>query len=189
MKTLLSLVSLFAVIHSAVGSAGKTREEAVFLFENRKVTLDVPEPITLSSTKDDSGVVLVRLANPSDTLSMDIRFLPDPDGQFASARTRKEFINQMFNDYVGTSSEKAMQFEELDPRVGAGTYCVFTDANLVGKTKLPPGEYLHLTSGLKAWPGVVAVFRFFSNDTTSSDYQTVMKMLRESVHEKPVPLR
>ena len=82
-----------------------------------------------------------------------------------------------------------MQFEELEPRTGAGTYCVFTDANLIGKAEVPAGEYLHLTAGLKAWPGVVAVFRLFSNETDSPEYQALMKTLRESLLERPVPLR
>lgn len=82
-----------------------------------------------------------------------------------------------------------MQFEELEPKTGAGTYCVFTDAALVGRSTLPPGEYLHLTAGVKTWPGVVVVFRLFSNDVNSSEYRAILTMLRESLQEKPVPLR
>lgn len=83
-----------------------------------------------------------------------------------------------------------MQFEELRPKVGAATYCVFTDAKLVGKPpgEYPPGEYLHVTAGVKAWPGIVATFTLFSNDTKSEAYQALLKVLRESVHEKPAPL-
>jgi len=66
---------------------------------------------------------------------------------------------------------------------------VFTDAKLRGRSSLPPGEYLHLTVGLKAWPGVVAVFRIFSQDTTSAEYQAILGLLRESVEERAVPLR
>jgi hypothetical protein len=129
------------------------------------------------------------LADPKERFSLDCVFLPDPEGELGSARGRAEKLVEMFNSYVESSKEKGMRFEELEPRTGAGTYCVFTDVNLVGKTQLPPGEFLHLTAGLKAWPGVVAVFRFFSNDTTSPEYQGVLKMLRESVDEKPVPLK
>ena len=39
----------------------------------------------------------------------------------------------------------------------------------------------------KAWPGVVAVFTLFSNDTTSKEYQGVMNMLRDSVEEVFAP--
>jgi hypothetical protein len=120
---------------------------------------------------------------------MDIVFLPDSENRFANARARKEQMFDLFQEYVGSSTEKAMQFEELEPRTGAGTYCVFTDTNLVGKTTLPPGEYLHLTAGLKAWPGAVAVFRLFSNETKSDAYQAAMKLLRESLEERAVPLK
>src|SRR5258706_8208920 len=143
MKTSLSILLLFAVSLPAAGADPKTREETVFLFENRKVTVDVPLTLSFTSAKDDAGSVLIKLADPNDTLSMELRFLPDPEGRFANARARKDLMNDMFNDYVESSTEKAMQFEELDPRTGAGTYCIFTDANLVGKTNRPPGEYLH----------------------------------------------
>ena len=91
-----------------------------------------------------------------------------------------------FPDHIFPQS--LLQFEELDPRVGSGTYCVFTDARMVGK-KIPRGEYLQTTTGLKAWPGVVAVFTLFSNDTTSPEYREVMTMLRESVTEARPPQR
>jgi hypothetical protein len=66
---------------------------------------------------------------------------------------------------------------------------VFTDAALVGKAELPPNEYRHLTAGVKAWAGVMVVFRLFSNDTASEAHRAAMRVLRESVEERPVPLR
>ena len=104
-------------------------------------------------------MIAVKLSDEKESVTIDIQFLPDPEGRFANARARKELMHDMFVEYVDSSNEKAMQFEELEPRTGAGTYCVFTDTKLVGKTELPPGEYVHLTNGIKAWPGVVAVFR------------------------------
>jgi hypothetical protein len=185
----ISFLLLVAAIFSAGSAAAFAREEAVLLFENRKVTTDVPDALKVTSSKDEDGIVLLKLADSKDAVSMEIRFLPDPEGRFASARARKELMAEMFNEYVESSTEKAMQFEELEPKAGAGTYCVFTDASLVGKTNLPPGQYLNLTTGLKAWPGVLAVFRCFSNDTTSAEYRALMKMLRDSVQEKPGPLK
>ncbi len=164
----------------------KPQEETVFLFQNRKVTVLVPDGFGFASNKSDRGIMTLELVDPKDRVRMQITFLPDLEGRFAAARTQKEFMNETFHDFVDTSVEKAMQFEELEPKTGSGTYCVFTDAKLVGKTKLPPGEYLHSTAGLKTWPGVVAVFTVFSNEITSKEYQSVMTMLRQSVQEKPV---
>lgn len=191
MKPSLTLVLLLGCLITPVPAAMRLQpaEEIVSLSQNRKLAIAVPPGLVLSSDTDERGVVMVRIGHPQNRVSLDLIFLPDPDERFKNARTRKEMMNEQFDEYVGSSAEKAMQFEELEPRVGAGTYCVFTDAKWVGKTDLPPGEYLHVTAGLKAWPGVVAIFRLFSQDTTTAEYVALMKMLRESVHERPVPLR
>ncbi|MBL9189230.1 MAG: hypothetical protein JNK23_17240 [Opitutaceae bacterium] len=191
MKSPLPLL-LFALAASwpAVASPpAKAREEAVFLFENRRVVVAVPEGFGSSLTRDENGMAVLQITDPKERYSLELRFLPDPDGRFATSRARREQMVEMFSEHVGASTEQGMQFEELEPKSGAGVYCLFTDAKLVGHSKLPPGEYIHLTAGLKTWRGVVAIFRFFSNETTSAEYQAVMKMLRESVHEQPAPLR
>jgi hypothetical protein len=185
----LLLGALLAAAVPAGAAETKAREESVFLFENRRVAIAVPEGFGSALGQDENGMMILRLADPKEKFSLELRFLPDPDGRFASARARREQMVEMFSDMVGASTEKGMQFEELEPRTGAGSYCVFTDAALVGRTKLPPGEYIHVTAGLKSWRGVVAIFRLFSNETTSAPYAALMKMLRESMHEKPLPLK
>ncbi len=187
LKFVLPFVALVSVLEA--GAKLQRHEETLGLFDNHRLTIAVPNGFTYEANHADSGVAQVKLADAGNHVSMDIVFLPDPEDQFKNARSRRELINDEFNEFVETSSEKAMQFEELEPRSGTGTYCVFTDAKLVGKTDLPAGEYLHLTAGLKAWPGVVAIFRLFSNDTKSAEYQAAMAMLRESVQERAVPLR
>ena len=189
MKTSLWVLFLLPATTLVAGVELKSRQETILLFENRRLTIALPDGFECVPGKDESGMITLKLADQKEKVSGEVKFLPDPEGRFTNARARKDLMNEMFFDYVGSSSEKAMQFEELDPRVGAGTYCVFTDSSLVGKTPLPSGEFLHLTAGLKAWPGVVAVFRFFSNDTASAEYQAVLKLLRESVQEKPAPLK
>lgn len=179
----------FVVVSILTAFATPSREEAIFVFENRKLSIAVPSGFGFASGKDEDGVVNVKLADPRDRVSVELRFVPDPESRLVNARARKEFINQLFNEYVDSSTEKAMRFEELDPSSGAGTYCVFTDSSLVGKAELPRGEYIHLTTGVKVWPGVAAIFRCFSNDITSAEYAAVLKMLRESVHERAVPLK
>lgn len=162
----------------------KSKEETVFLFENRKVAIAVPEGCGFASDKDDEGTMAVQIADPKNKVRAEIVFAPDPEQRFARATDRQEKMVDMFQRFVGDSVEKAMQFQELEPTVGAGTYCVFTDAKLAAEKKVPEGEYLHFTTGLKSWPGVVAVFRIFTNDTASKEYKGVMAMLRESVAEK-----
>ena len=168
----------------------KARDELLVLFGQRRVTLAVPAGFVFSSDKDERGLITARLADPKEKITLEISFLPDSDGEAATPRGRKEFLVQTFQRYVAASVEQAMQFEELEPRAGAGTYCVFTDQDLVGKTKLPPGEYLYSTTGVKAWRGCLAVFTLLSQSTTSDEYRSAMKLLRESLVEPPLtPLR
>jgi hypothetical protein len=189
MKTLLRLLPLFVFGALFARPTPKPHEEIVFLFENRKVTVAVPDGFGTATSKDSNGIITLRLADLKEHFSLECIFLPDPEGEFTNARARKEKLVEIFDNYVASSKEKGMQFEELEPRTGAGTYCVFTDSVLLGKPQVPRGEFLHLTAGLKAWPGVVAIFRLFSNETNSAAYQSVLKMLRESVDEKPAPMR
>jgi hypothetical protein len=184
MKLLLHLALLFTfALGVPARAAAKPQEETVFLFENRRVIVLVPDGFGFASTKDPRGMMTVEIGHPKDKVRLTITFLPDPEQAFMTARTRKEFINEQYGEFVESSVEKAMQFEELDPKFGAGTFCVFTDEKLVGKSKFPPGEYLHFVSGVKAWPGVAAVFRLFTNDTQSKEYQAILAMLRTSVAE------
>jgi hypothetical protein len=168
----------------------KARDEVLVLFGQRRVTLAVPAGFMFSSDKDERGLITARLGDPQEKISLQISFLPDTAGEFATPRGRKEFLVQTFQRYVAGSVEQAMQFEELEPRAGAGTYCIFTDQDLVGKTSFPPGEYLHATTGLKTWRGCLAVFTLMSNSTSSDEYRAAMRLLRDSLVEPPLtPLR
>jgi hypothetical protein len=188
MNTPIRFVS-FALIATAVTWAGPKREESLTVFENRKIAIAVPDGFSFKTNSDELGLTVVQLAAAQDKVTASLVFLPDPDRQFSTTRGRAEKMVEEFQEFVDGSVEKAMQFDELEPKGGAGTYCVFTDAKLVGQKDLPPNEFHYLTCGLKSWPGVVVVFRVFSNDTTSTEYQAVMKMLRESVVERTVPLK
>lgn len=164
----------------------KARQETLILFEQRRVAIAVPEGFVFASNKDERGLISAHLADPKDKISLQISFMPDRDGEYATARARKELMVQSFQQYVSGSVEGAMQFEELEPRAGGGTFCVFTDASLVGKTKFPPGEYLNSTTGIKSWRGCFAVFTLLSNDTKSDEYVAAMKILRDSIAELPL---
>ena len=188
-RILLPLLGLLSFVCTFPLFAAAQREESVLIFESRKVAVAVPPGFTFASARDEAGLINLNLAETANKLSLHLVFVPDPEERATQARARKEQMVELFDSFVAGSVEKAMRFEELEPRRGAGTYCVFTDASLAGAASYPPGEYLHLTAGLKAWRGVLVVFRLFSNDTTSAPYQAAMKLLRDSVEERPVPLR
>ncbi|MEI6463095.1 MAG: hypothetical protein WCQ89_00135 [Verrucomicrobiota bacterium] len=180
---------IFLLSGLMIFAAGLVHEESVLIFGARKISFVPPDGFTVAKGRDNAGEIALRLSDAKERHSLEIAFLPDAEARQTSPRARREMMNDLFREYVGSSQEKGMQFEELEPRAGAGTYCVFTDVSLIGKAEVPAGEFLHLTAGLKAWPGVVVVFRLFSNDTDSPEYRALMKTLRESLLEKPVPMR
>ena len=181
--------SLLLAIIAVPSLPAAQREEVVALGEGRRVTVAVPAGFTFAQARDAEGLPHSVLNDTVRGVSLDLAFVPDPEGQALRLRGRNERMVEFFQEHVAASVEKAMQFEELTPRRGAGTFCVFTDAALVGKAELPPNEYRHLTAGVKAWAGVMVVFRLFSNDTNAEAYLAAMRLLRESVEERPVPLR
>lgn len=194
MKSLLAHVSLFMVLAAcALGAAKRAPQEkpeqSIPLGEGRSVHVALPEGFTMSPVMDAGGVPQVHFRDRNGQISGELTFLPDAEGQFSDAFSRRELMHQMFQEFREGSVEEAMQFEELKPKVGQATYCIFTDRKLVGQTELPPNEYLNVTLGVKAWPGAVALFTIYSNGTKSPVYAATMTMLRESVHERVAPLR
>ncbi len=173
----------------AVASAAAQREESVELAPGRRVTIAVPPGFRVERPAAPSAPPELRLQDAAGGVSLELAFLPDPEGQAATPRARRERMVELFEEYVAGSVEQAMRFEELEPRRGAGTWCLFTDRALVGRAELPPHEYRLLAVGVKAWPGVMVVFRLFSQDAAGPAHQAAWRVLRESVEERPVPLR
>ncbi len=181
---------LFALAAGAIPAApAAQREEVVALPDGRRVIVGVPAGFKFGQSRDSGGAPRAALNASDGAASLELSFLPDPDGKALRLRGRNELMVEFFQEYVAGSVEKAMEFTELSPRRGAGTLCVFTDAALVGKTDLPTNEYHHLTVGIKAWEGVMVVFRLFSQNVKSESHLAALRLLRESVGERPVPLR
>jgi hypothetical protein len=169
--------------------AAAQREEILELAPGRRVTLAVPPGFAVERPADPAAPPELRLRDAAGTVSLDLAFLPDPEGRAATPRARRERLVELFEEHVSASVEQAMRFEELEPRRGAGTWCLFTDRALVGRAELPPNEYRLLAVGVKALPGVMVVFRLFSQDAASPAHRGAWGILRESVEERPVPLR
>lgn len=180
-------VSLLAAPWSV--SAAAQREEILEFAPGRRVTIAVPPGFVVESARDPAAPPELRLRDAAGTVSLDLAFLPDPEGRAATPRARRERLVELFEEHVSASVEQAMRFEELEPRRGAGTWCLFTDRALVGRVELPPNEYRLLAVGVKAWPGAMVVFRLFSQEADSPAHRAAWALLRESVEERPVPLR
>jgi hypothetical protein len=185
MKAFLLLLAGLAV--GGAGSVALAREETLALFENRRVSIAVPENFTYASGHDPRGLTTVKITDPGLKVELVVSFLPDPDGRLAKEDDQRAFVADTSLSYARDSVEKDYDFKNLAPRSGTGMYCVFTDSTLVKKLPVPPGDYLKVTTGLKAWPGYFFIFTLLSNDTSSDEYQAAMKLLRQSFEELPPP--
>lgn len=188
-----TLLLVWLVLLPAATPAAQ-RETLLTAFDQRKVAVIVPEGFNLTRASEaPRGLNAVTIDRPDGAIALHLYFIPDPTGGelVQSARARKEFLVSQFQDYVAASTEAAMQFEELDARgASSGTYCAFTDSSLLGKTQLPPNEFLHVTVGLKAWPEGCVMFKLFSNDLTSPHYRALLDLLRDGLQLKPLtPLK
>lgn len=181
---LLTLAFSLAGASDVVG-APKERKESVFLFENRQVVFAMPPDYGMSMSKDERGMFTVIIADKKDRAALQMTFLPDPDGRFALERERKEFIFEAAQELIASSVEKTMRFEDLQSKIGKGTFCSFTDEAMVGKKKLPADARPCSTTGVKAWPGVVAAFTLVSSGPATKEHQVLMALLRDSVEEAP----
>lgn len=182
----MKIMRLFAFASLALLTAAtplSAGEESVLLYEDRRVTISVPEGFEYRRVVDKRGPTFA-ITDRQLNVVLTVTLVPDLEGNFTAARARKEFLVDNFHEYLESSVEQAMQFEEMSPRAGACTYCVFTDAHLVGRKEMPPNEYLYATIGIKTGPGFAGIFTLLSNDTSSKEYRAALKILSDSVQVK-----
>ena len=177
----LALFSLLA-IDARLLAKDPARTETLFLFQNRRVAIAVPEGYVYSSGRDARGIITAKLVDPKQKLELQVSFQPDADGRLATEAGQMAFLAQVCRPYVDGSVERSYNFKALEPNRGSGTYCVFTDAGLVGKEP-PKGEFVNVTTSVKSSPGLAIIFTLLSNDTASKEYQAALKLLKESFEE------
>src|SRR5215813_6748006 len=97
-----------------------------------------------------------------------------------SLKTQAEIeaaVKKMSASYVEGSVEKTNTVRRLQPKSGAGAYCVFTDADLAGVAQLRPGQFRHITLGLVKVGDYVFIVRGYSNSKDGDDYKAMLSVL------------
>ncbi len=178
--------SLAIASSAALCAKEKSRDETLIL-DTHRVIISVPEGYVYSSGRDEQGVLMAKITDAKEKIDLQVRFEPDPTGRLGGEAQQMEFLATVCQQYAEGSIEKGYAFKPLEPHRGSGTYCAFTDASLIGKQPVPKGEYLHITQGVKVSSGWVLVFTVLSNDTTSKEYQTALKLVKESFEEATAP--
>jgi hypothetical protein len=163
------------------GLLGHAKEESLELFGQQSVLVAVPDGWSYQASRTDNGLVLARLSDPDNRISLQLTFFPDPDARMADGDNQTALMEDLAMEYIGGSVEKAAKLEPLRPRRGSGLYCVFTDAKLTGLTELPPDEYRHATTGVRSADGWFVVFTLLSQDTGSPAYRRALGLLRHGL--------
>lgn len=184
MKPSLPALLLISLLAAGASALAKDRDETLILSQDHRITITVPDGYVFSSGREESGMIMAKIADAKEKVQLQVSFRPDPESRLGVEQQQMDFLAQVCRQYAEDSVEKSYDFKPLAPHRGSGTYCVFTDASLVGKP-VPKGEVLNVTTGVKSWPGWTIVFTVLSNDTTSKEYLTLLRLVKESFEEKP----
>lgn len=97
-----------------------------------------------------------------------------PDiAQFDTPEKISRSVKASSEKYLQSSVEKKIKLQPVP--VSYGSYTVFTDADVVKKSTIPPGEYKYLTRGMVRLSKDSALgFSLMTNDVTSPDYQKML---------------
>jgi len=89
---------------------------------------------------------------------------------------RKEVL-RITEQFVSESVEKKKNLKDFSLEKGYGSYCLFTDASLVGK-KPPPGDYKVMGSGqVQPADNLVGVVSLFADEADGEEMQAMLKII------------
>jgi hypothetical protein len=162
---------------------GATTEKTVVIFENRQLAIALPRNWTFSESRDTrTGVQTIAIADAKGEIELQVSFLPDPEGRLASREALEGEMQKAFTPYLEDAVEKGMKFVVFDGPDGVGGYTTFTDRRFVGQ-KVPDGERLLSTTGMRSWPGVHLIFTLLSNSADTGTYREALELVRTGIRQ------
>jgi hypothetical protein len=123
----------------------------------------------------------VRITSAANTLSLQLTFIPDPEGRFAAKEGVDRAVTQANQQYVPGSVEKRLTLTQLVSNLGHGCYSAFTDAELARVPIPPPGQFRNVSSGVFVIKKQAASFTLLSNDTSSPAYRQALQIISEGI--------
>lgn len=188
MKVFGSVCSRILLALSLFLSAGiRAEERSVTIFEGRKISVSVPKGWKFGEASDPrTGVHTLEWLDSSGEVQLDISFLPDSKGRLATREGLEGEMKRAMAFYLEDSVERQMKFSALQTPDGICEYTSFTDRRLVGK-KIPEGEKLISTTGIRAWKGVSLYFTLLSNSRDTQAFRQALEIVRSGVSETRTP--
>jgi hypothetical protein len=108
---------------------------------------------------------------------------PEPvaDPDFGSPESVFAIVEAAARDAAAHAAEPELEIREFEGDK-TGFFFWATDRDLVGMSRIPPGEYLHLTQGAVMVGEVLCAFRILTNERPSGIIDAAMIMLRTAAH-------
>ena len=158
-------------------------ERLVTIFQGRQLSVSTPPGWRFEESRDKkTGVQTVEIVDPKSEIQLDVSFIPDSEGRLGTREALEAEMRNVFAFYLEGSVEREMKFASLDVTVGIGGYTFFTDRSLVGR-KVPKGERLISTVGIRSWKGAYLIFTLLSNSRDSDPYRLALDIVRASFKE------
>lgn len=123
----------------------------------------------------------VKITTKNASLSLQITFLPDTQGRFATRESVDRAVTQANQHYIAGSLEKSPTLIQLVSTNGHGCYALFTDADYASVPTPPKGEFRNVASGLFVIKRQVATFTILTNDPKSSEYREALQTISDGI--------
>lgn len=186
MRRLPILIFVAALILAGCAQPLAAGEQVVALGPNGGLALQVPAGWTMDKreTPDDPLVTLTFGPEVGDEFTVLLTpigpaLAADPD--FGSPTSVYRIVAAAAQDVAADAAETELEVREFDGG-GVGYYFWATDRDLVGKSRIPPGEYLHLTQGAIMVGELLCTFTVLTNERPSGIIDAAMMMLRTAAH-------
>lgn len=177
-----------ALLLALTPAARPLEPQTVTLFEGRQISVPVPEGWKYEEGQDPHhGIPTVRIEAPKEEIVLEVSFFPDPDGRLASREDLETEARRLFDFYLETSVEKEMRPTSFETPDGLGIYTSFTDSKLDPK-KIPEGEKLISTTGIRSWKGAYMIFTLLTDTTGSSAYKKALELVRSGIRQTKAPV-
>jgi hypothetical protein len=180
----IGLLAAWAALSAAAVAFGAESTRSVAIFEGQQVEVPVPAGWHVGERQDPrTGVQSVDLSDPGKDVALSISFMPDSRGATATRGGLETLARHVFGAYLDASVEKEMKLTYFEAPGGAGVYTSFTDGKLDPK-RIPEGEKLISTTGLRSWKGGYLIFTLLTNTRDSAAYRKALDIVQSGLKVK-----
>lgn len=160
--------------------------ETIALGLHGSLGIGVPKGWTLSTQKEEDSGVAITLSPPAGVnakLLLNIAFVPEPKP------VTKEEVNEkvltVCDQFVDASVEKKKTLADFGVKAPAfGSYCIFTDASLVGQPA-KPDEFKVIAVGIVRYSDdVMAAVSVAGDDARGADFNAMMAAISSTTFAK-----